>query len=216
MMPRTAGRYPMLGDGASSDTVGLERTFSYHFVNFTPVRNCLGVSLDDTQTRRSGNRRDGRLPGRHSERVFLPVWSENGIRAGGAAFIWRPWDLTQGRRAKGTAKYHLARLCLSKRRGAAGSDWALAPGKSSIALERKLEQPCRGGIAHPSAISGLVLHASPHTHSERSSRSCRTVGATPVQIGRAGTPRGSSARSHDALPGQVSLTVVHTAQRVGS
>lgn len=212
MRPRTATRCRLRGDGAGGVNVGLERTFAYHFVYFNDVRNCHAPFLDDTSTRRSGNRRDGRLAGRHSERVFRPVWSGNGIRAGGAAFIWRPWHLIHGRRAKGTAKYHGARLCLSKRSGAAGSDWALAPGPVSIALERKLEQLRIAPFNWPSLFLGRALRASRNLHSARTSRLYRRVGATPGQNGTqwVGTAA-SSAVGHDGRLPRETFTVVHTA-----
>lgn len=178
-MSRRATSPTLRGDGRIRHTWSLRSTYTHrftgHFTHFKAVRNCHEANRNGTSAARLGRPRGGGLQGsRHASRTTVQVrFSRNGLGTGGATS-----SIRQGPGDGGTAKYLFVGLCLSQRAGAAGSERALPPGESSIALERELEQRPDAAITPVCTILG---GRSEHP-SSRSAQTCRTVGETPARF----------------------------------
>lgn len=194
------------GDARGRHTLPHLSIFTHHFAYFNVVRNCHGARCDGSFVPRrcrsgvgsqAGSWRtipEHRLGG---DGVSAHRFSGSGLGTGGATPI--RWSRERPR-VGGTAKYHRVGLCLSLRRGAAGSEWALPPGRRSIALERELEQRPSSDIA---CFSAKFCAPSERTSSGLG-WACHTVGETLVRFGarcvRASTDSRRCCDGHGAAP----------------
>lgn len=164
--------------------------FTHHFAHFTAAGNCHEAFCNDTEETSlhrqrgggpevAGHRARDRSPrGDGATRPRFRVRLGSGLGTGGATALSLAALAAAGRRDC-QVPHHVECCVRHDARGAAGSEWALPPGRSSIALERELEQR--------RALHPRVFRAFFRAPAERAStlrrQTCRQVGETPGSAG---------------------------------
>lgn len=125
---------------SSRHTFAHRRTFDHQSAPRCGARNCPDLGRNGTETRGCFREIRPEAAGEESG-GRVSTARRTGLGTGGIT-IRRELHS----RCIGTATYRCVGVCLSLRRGAAGSEWALAPGACSLALGRELGQRPRSEI----------------------------------------------------------------------
>lgn len=162
-------------------------TFTYNYQYFTREGNCLATPGGGSHESRLDRRRGGRSQGsglRALETIQergdgAPLPSRTGNGLGTAGSLTDSLDAFASAGRQGLPSTIALGCCLSQRCGADGSERALAPGESSIALSRELEQRLGAGSSR-FFVKFRALSAHPYS---RWRWLCGSVGGTPNRFG---------------------------------